>query len=265
MKRNISIAAGCLVLLIIGIAVFSARPKKSPETTAVKKLIAQAQSAVQKGELLGARALYREALRQTEDLKDFEHVRSTLSGLNMELLFSPFVDECSVEYTVQPKDTLGGIAKKHNTTVALIKKMNNLEGSIIHPKQKLKVNTCSFSLAIDKSQNLLFLKRGGELMKMYLVSTGKDNCTPVGEFRIINKLENPTWFKTGAVIAPDSPENALGSRWMALNTEGIGIHGNRNVNEIGKQVTEGCVRMKNEDVEELYDIVPVGTEVIIVD
>ena len=118
---------------------------------------------------------------------------------------------------------------------------------------------------VDKSQNTLTLKTQDEIIKTYIVSTGKDNSTPTGNFKIINKLKNPTWFKTGAVIPSDSPENILGSRWLGFNIKGYGIHGTTEPDNLGKQVTSGCIRMKNSEVEELYDIVPEGTEVIIVD
>ena len=57
----------------------------------------------------------------------------------------------------------------------------------------------------------------------------------------------------------------LGSRWLGFNMPGYGIHGTIEPETIGKQVTAGCVRMRNSDVEELYDILPLGTEVSIVD
>jgi lipoprotein-anchoring transpeptidase ErfK/SrfK len=86
----------------------------------------------------------------------------------------------------------------------------------------------------------------------------------VGTFKIVNKLPNPTWFKAGAVLPSDSPENILGSRWLGLDKKGYGIHGTTMPQDLGKQVTAGCVRMKNEEVEELYDIVGTGTEVTVV-
>ena len=166
------------------------------------------------------------------------------------------------------------IARKFGTTVNLIKRSNNLSSDTIRLGQKLKINTCKFSIVVDKSQNLLFLKKKDEVIKTYSVSTGKDNSTPTGTFYINrDKLINPTWYKTGAIIPPDSPENILGSRWMGLGgvddggveIEGYGIHGTTKPNELGRQITLGCVRMKNEEVEIVYDIVPVGTEVIIID
>ncbi len=81
----------------------------------------------------------------------------------------------------------------------------------------------------------------------------------------MNKLPNPTWFKAGAVVPPESPENVLGTRWMGFDLAGYGIHGTVEPQNLGKQVTQGCVRMANQDVEELYTIIPVGTEVTVVD
>ncbi len=81
----------------------------------------------------------------------------------------------------------------------------------------------------------------------------------------MNKLANPTWFKAGAVVPPESAENVLGTRWMGFNLAGYGIHGTIEPKELGKQVTQGCVRMNNAEVEELYAIIPQGTEVTIIE
>jgi lipoprotein-anchoring transpeptidase ErfK/SrfK len=102
-------------------------------------------------------------------------------------------------------------------------------------------------------------------VKTYHVSTGANNCTPVGNFKIDNKVVNPTWYTLGSVVPPDSPKNILGSRWLGLSAKGYGIHGTTEPQSIGKQVTSGCIRMKNAEVEELYQIVPEGTEVVIID
>jgi lipoprotein-anchoring transpeptidase ErfK/SrfK len=87
----------------------------------------------------------------------------------------------------------------------------------------------------------------------------------VGTFKITTKLENPVWFKAGAVIPPESPDNVLGTRWLGFDIEGYGIHGTVEPDKIGQQVTAGCVRMRNHEVEELYKILPRNTEVTVVD
>ena len=118
---------------------------------------------------------------------------------------------------------------------------------------------------MDKSQNQLLLTEENQFIKTYPVATGKDNSTPVGTFKIVTRIPNPVWYKQGAVVPRDSVENILGTRWLGISKQGYGIHGSVDPSAIGKQVTAGCVRMSNSDVEELFDIVPVGTEVTIVD
>jgi lipoprotein-anchoring transpeptidase ErfK/SrfK len=144
-------------------------------------------------------------------------------------------------------------------------KDNSLSDDKILPGRKIKVWTAPFSMVVDKSQNSLILKTNEEIIKTYTVSTGINNSTPIGNFKITNKLINPTWFKAGAVVPPGSPENILGSRWLGFNLPGYGIHGTSDPQSLGKQVTQGCVRMSNSDVEELYTIIPIGTEVTIID
>jgi len=265
LRRNLFIILGVIIFTFIMLSVLLLPRGRSKSNVSFKALIAQADAAFSKRDFIGARSAYERALNATEDPAVLNKVKNKIEALNIDILFSPIIDDCSVIYVVKPKDTLINIAHRFHTTVPLIKRANGLKGDIIHPKQNLKVNTCKFSIAVDKSQNLLFLKRNDTIIKTYLVSTGKNNSTPVGKFKVVNKLKNPVWFKAGAVVPPNSPDNVLGARWIGLDTKGYGIHGNRDENEIGKQVTQGCIRMKNKDVEELYDIIPIGTEVIIVD
>jgi lipoprotein-anchoring transpeptidase ErfK/SrfK len=180
-------------------------------------------------------------------------------------LFSKEADLGSVLYTVKPGDSLYVLARKNHTTVEFIKKINNLKSDDIYIGKKLKVHTAPFSIVIDKSRNTLVLYSNGEPVRKYSVATGKKNCTPVGSFKVTDKLVNPTWFKTGAILPPGSPENALGTRWIGLDKPSYGIHGTIEPKSIGTQASEGCIRMLNEDVEELYSVVPVGTKVTIQD
>lgn len=116
-------------------------------------------------------------------------------------------------------------------------------------------------IVIEIKEDKLLLVRYGKIVKAYQVLTGKES-TPKGEFKIINKLSNPTWFKDGKVFLPGSAENILGSRWMGLDITGFGIAGGYEVN-IKKDKTNGTISMLNEDLEELYEIVPLGMKVII--
>jgi lipoprotein-anchoring transpeptidase ErfK/SrfK len=216
------------------------------------------------GKPVQARDIYKNILSQEVKLDIAKTVSEKLGDLNIKILFSPTKTEDGIIYQVQDKDTLDYIAKKYNTTVALIKKANNIK-TFIMPGMDLKISTARFSIVVDKSQNTLTLKSGEDVVKVYAVSTGANNSTPIGTFEIVNKIVDPPWFSNGKAILPGDPKNILGSRWMGFNLRSYGIHGTTDDASIGTQCTQGCVRMHNSDVEELYDIVPIGTEVIIVD
>jgi lipoprotein-anchoring transpeptidase ErfK/SrfK len=207
--------------------------------------------------------------KKTAETQGEPETSSSLSSAEMQRrwkeLFSKEITPDSIAYVVKPGDSLYVIAQKNHTTVDLIKKINDLKEDSIYPRMKLKVHTSPFSIQIDKSKNVLVLYSNGEAVKKYSVATGKKNSTPVGEFKITDKLVNPTWFKTGAILPPESPENALGTRWMGFDKPAYGIHGTIEPKSIGTQASEGCVRMLNKEVEELYSLVPVGTKVTIQD
>lgn len=234
------------------------------------KLANEAKELEAKNALSEAGDIYRRLINEYPNSSDVMKWQKKLEEITLRLLFSPVITSKSLLYQIQPGDTLVKIAKQFKTTVEMIKRANNLTTDTIVPGQKIKVWNAPFSIFVDKSQNTLLLKSDEEIVKTYIVSTGKNNCTPVGTFKIVVKQIDPPWFKTEAngttkVIPPGSPENALGSRWMGFDLPKYGIHGTIEPQELGKQVTEGCVRLSNPDVEELYMIVPAGTEVAIVD
>lgn len=191
--------------------------------------------------------------------------REKLGEVNIKILFSPTPTDTSFLYEVQVGDSLYKIAKKYKTTVDLLMKSNNLTKSLIKPGMKLKVEKAVFAIKISKSEGKLILKANDEIVKKYPVGLGENNSTPVGQFKITTRIIDPVWYKTGAIVPANSPENILGTRWLGLSEPGYGIHGTVDPQPINKQRTQGCVRMRNKDVEELFIIVPRGTEVVIDD
>lgn len=230
-----------------------------------KDLYNEAKKFEENGELLEAQKIYEELLARYPDSNLVKKIRTRLDELNIRILFSTIPTEDSIFYYVKPGDTLRKIANSFETTVELIMKSNNLASTMIRPDMRLKISNAKYSVLVDKSQNILMLKSDDEIFKTYTVSTGANNCTPVGIYTIENKLIDPTWYTMGAVVPPESPDNILGSRWMGLDLPGYGLHGTTDESSLGQQITKGCVRMKNSDVEELYSIIPVGTKVAIID
>ena len=122
-------------------------------------------------------------------------------------------------------------------------------------------------IIINKAINQLALYERGKLNKVFKVATGKyQSLTPEGKFKIVNKIKNRPYYKGG--IPGGDPRNPLGTRWLGLNARGTwgttyAIHGNNNPSSIGKHVSHGCIRMFNNEVEELYDRITLNTPVVI--
>lgn len=114
------------------------------------------------------------------------------------------------------------------------------------------VATDQHRIVIDTYTSSLTLFEHDAVVKKYPVAVGKgETPTPPGEWRVTNKSMN--WG------------GGFGTRWHGLNVPwGIyGIHGTNQPHAIGQHVSGGCIRMFNEDVEELYDTIAVGTPVTI--
>jgi len=122
-------------------------------------------------------------------------------------------------------------------------------------------------IVINKSRRILTLYEGSTVIKKYPVAVGNPpSLTPDGKFKIVTKIVNPAWGGGGYAkpVRGGVPENPLGYRWMGLSYKGggeIGIHGNNSPYSIGQNVSHGCIRMINSDVEELFEIVPMSTQV----
>jgi lipoprotein-anchoring transpeptidase ErfK/SrfK len=107
----------------------------------------------------------------------------------------------------------------------------------------------------------LALMEEGHMVKIYPVAVGaEESPSPEGEFTVMSRLENPGYYKPGTVIAPGK-SNPLGTRWVGLNKKGYGIHGTNLPNSIGKAASHGCIRMRQNDLEELFALVRVGDKV----
>lgn len=123
-------------------------------------------------------------------------------------------------------------------------------------------------LVLRLGQRRVFLYQGEQVVASYPVAVGKAGWeTPTGNFKIIQKIENPVWQNpwTGEV-RPPGPDSALGLRWIGFWTDGkdvIGFHGTPTIDSIGQAASHGCVRMRNEDVVALFEKVDVGTPVIV--
>jgi len=113
----------------------------------------------------------------------------------------------------------------------------------------------------------LSLYEGDRLIRDYPIAIGKpSSATPTGSTEIINLVTDPTfyprnWYNRGLSPVPPGPDNPVGSRWLGLSWAHYGIHGTNEPDSIKNSITSGCIRMYNEDVEELQRLIAIGTRV----
>ncbi len=123
-------------------------------------------------------------------------------------------------------------------------------------------------LRLNLSDRKVYVYRGETLETSYPVAVGRPGWeTPTGEYEVFSQIVDPGWTNPidGTVMEP-GPDNPLGDRWIAFWTDGvnsIGFHGTPNPDSVGQAASHGCIRMYNEDVRELYEIVALGTPVLV--
>lgn len=118
-------------------------------------------------------------------------------------------------------------------------------------------------ILINSASRLMLLYDGNTRIAMYHLGLGKVSTpTPSGYFKITEKAINPSWIDPSdpEYEIPSGPDNPLGYRWMQIYGN-YGIHGTNRPDSIGHYVSNGCIRMNERDVEELFDVVEVGTPV----
>ncbi|MES2789845.1 MAG: L,D-transpeptidase family protein [Planctomycetota bacterium] len=186
--------------------------------------------------------------------------QAQLDEVAKRLYFSPQT-QIQPPYEIQPGDQLRKIANKYQLSWQYLSRLNQVDAKKIRPGKKLKVFQGPFEARVDLSDFELTILLNGKYVKRYQVGTGKMNTTPIGDFTVQEKLENPTYYgPDGLVMQPDDPQNPLGERWVDIGNS-FGIHGTIEPDSIGKSESAGCVRMRNDDVAEVYDLLTIGSTV----
>ena len=125
----------------------------------------------------------------------------------------------------------------------------------------LAEDVSSRRLVVNIAARKIVLVEDGKVVKMYPVAVGKHSTpSPEGSFHIASHVVNPSYSHDGKVVGP-GPSNPVGTRWMGLGFKGYGIHGTNHPESIGHAASHGCIRMRNHDVEELFELVHVGDQV----
>lgn len=173
-------------------------------------------------------------------------------------------------YEVQPADQIRVFARNYNVPWEYLVRLNRIaDPARVQAGEQLKVIKGPFSAVVSLSDLSMTVHAHGYYVRRYPVGVGKDGSTPIGSFHVVLKEFNPKYYGSdGVVMERDDPANPLGERWIGLDDgngqpTSYGIHGTIDPGSIGKAESRGCVRLRNEDVAEVYDLLGVGSEVII--
>jgi lipoprotein-anchoring transpeptidase ErfK/SrfK len=116
-------------------------------------------------------------------------------------------------------------------------------------------------IVVSLTDRKLAVLESDRVVKIFPTAVGAPaSPSPVGTYKIITSIPDPTWYYKGKIVGPGK-DNPLGTRWLGLSVKGYGIHGTNIPSSIGKNASHGCVRMRNQDVEELFGMVGVGDQV----
>lgn len=191
--------------------------------------------------------------------------------------WNPNADWPSIEVTVQPGDHLTRIRKRAIEAnpgllicTGLIERANGIQGRFIHPDDVLKIPTDRAHTLVDLSARWLLYMLGDEVVGSWQVGIGKTGHeTHLGEFTAGEKETEPMWFRPGMDPVPfGDPNNPLGTRWIAWLTpagkkSSLGFHGTNAPSSMGGAVSEGCIRMRNHEVEVLFEILPRDSKIYV--
>jgi len=128
------------------------------------------------------------------------------------------------------------------------------------------------TIVIDTANTYLYLVLGGGKAMRYGIGVGREGFTWTGTERISRMKEWPDWFPPTEMIERQpylprmmagGPGNPLGARALYLGSTLYRIHGTNQPSTIGSFVSSGCIRLLNEDIEDLYSRVQTGTRVVV--
>ena len=227
------------------------------------------------GKLIEARTALNTLLSGTLRPAEQAEVRGLLTKLSNDTVFSKQIaanDPLIEIYTVQSGDNLIKIARSYTVPSEALMLVNGItDAGRLRIGQKLKIPRGPFNLRIYLAQFRMDVYLQDTYVRSYPVGLGVDRGTPLGVWRVKERLMNPTYYPPASatdkrVIAPGDPNNPLGERWIgleglegaAVGQSGFGIHGTIEPDSIGKAVSHGCIRMHNEDVALVYQLMKPG-------
>ena len=239
-----------------------------PELAPWQKLFSDGRTLVLQDKLYEAWPHLTQALMSAPEGPPRDQIKALLRKVSHEMVLSPRPMPDSVTHVVQANESYWKLSQKYNVTQDLIKWTNQKSRNVLRLRERLKILRGKFSALVQKSRFRLIVFFNNKFVREYPVGIGKYDKTPVGTFVIQTKLVDPKWYGPDGVYPFGHAKNILGTRWLGFKEtaefHGYGIHGCNDPSAIGKMLSNGCIRMRNPDVEDVYKLLRRGDEVTIV-
>lgn len=166
-------------------------------------------------------------------------------------------------HVVQQGESLVAIATKYDVSPELLRKINGIADPLYLPTGvQLKVVKGPFDVLVDKSRRRLTLFLDGMYAGSFPVGFGRDQIIADGAYAVRTKTLNPPYQAADLALSADDPRNPLGERWIDLGS-GLGIHGTNDPATFLSDEGRGVIRLSPHDAEDVFDIVTIGSRVII--
>jgi len=236
-----------------------------PTPTPVEEIAGELQAIqahIESGSLKTAREQALTLLESLPEDRPNLELERLLGDLHIRMIQSKAPMEEKIFHVVRSGDTLGKLAQQHGTTIDSIAARNGIDNHVIRLGERLQILTGEFKADVSKSRNDMVVTLNGRFFKRYRVGTGTDSSTPEGDYVITLRIKHPVWYRDdGRQIPYGDPENFLGTHYLKLDIPGIGLHGTWEPESVGSQSSAGCVRLVNDDILELFNLLPEGTPV----
>ncbi len=167
-------------------------------------------------------------------------------------------------YEVQPGEHLEDIAQRYSVPWQLLAKINGIDDpQNLRPGERLKVVRGPFNavISLEKRQLTLVLNNGSYAGR-FPIGIGREQPPREGTFAVSDKVVNPVYHGGDRAAGAGDQNNPYGQRWIGLGSD-LGIHGTNHPDTIGRTDLPGSISLSPRDVEDVYDILSVGSKVII--
>ena len=166
----------------------------------------------QDGKLTEARDALVAFIQKYPSGKHLDEARDVLGEVNVDILLSRHPSPEKIEYVVKPGDVLAKISRKLKTTPALIMRMNNMSGTMLHIGEHLLISHPEFAMAIQRKANLVVLLNRGAFFKQYHVREAK--LPPKQPAKITAKVAETMAWKGGKRVGLGSKEYLASTKWI---------------------------------------------------